>query len=286
MFGSCKIFFRNAIFRKGKYFPMFSCIPNYFLESIFWCLVVFLKMLWKTQFYHVSHIFLHFLSFQTSISSTPTKSKFIKTQILNTEQKKIHQIRDQPKIREQQNKKHPRHHNNNKKIRDQREQADWWRNRPRASKSAIRQDDLRFDEWCDDFWVCDNRWRMGLTIFGFVIWGMGSTARSLSLSLCLRVWVLPSLSLSLFLSLFAHCSMNKLGLGFSGLVRALGCGSILPSSVLGCWCDLSSVLSLFLSSIFLGRKWFEVKMRTEIIFRPSQPYFTIKLKTFSVWLNF
>ena len=52
-------------------------------------------MLWKTQFYHVSYIFLHFLSFQTNISSTPTKSKFIKTQILNTQQKKFHQIRDQ-----------------------------------------------------------------------------------------------------------------------------------------------------------------------------------------------
>ena len=65
-------------------------------ENIFRCLVIFLKMLWKTQFYHVSYIFLHFLSFQTNISSTPTKSKFIKTQILNThQQKKFHQIRDQ-----------------------------------------------------------------------------------------------------------------------------------------------------------------------------------------------
>ena len=69
--------------------------------------------------------FSHFLSFQTNISSNPTKSKFIKTQILNTQQKKIHQIRDQPKIREQQNKNYPRHHNNKKKIRDQRKQADW-----------------------------------------------------------------------------------------------------------------------------------------------------------------
>ena len=58
-----------------------------------------------------------------------------------------------------------------------------------------------FDEWCGDFWVRDDRWRMGLTISGFTIWGMGSTMRSLSLflSLCLRVWVLPSLALSLSL---------------------------------------------------------------------------------------
>ena len=87
----------------------------------------------------------------------------------------------------------------------------------------------------DDFWVRDMR-------NGF------DGAISLSL------FVFARLSPSFSLSLFAHCSMNKLGLGFSGLVRALGCGSILPSSVLGCWCDLSSVLSLFLSSIFLGRK--------------------------------
>ena len=93
----------------------------------------------------------------------------------------------------------------------------------------------------DDFWVRDMR-------NGF------DGAISLSLSVFARLSPSFSLSLSLSLSLFAHCSMNKLSLGFSGLVRALGCGSILPSSVLGCWCDLSSVLSLFLSSIFLGRK--------------------------------
>ena len=61
--------------------------------------------------------------------------------------KKNHQIRDQPKIREQQNKNHPRHHNNNKKIRDQREQADRRRDRPRASRSVIRREDFEFDEW-------------------------------------------------------------------------------------------------------------------------------------------
>ena len=28
-----------------------------------------------------------------------------------------------------------------------------------------------FDEWCDDFWVRDDRWRMGLMIFGFAMIG-------------------------------------------------------------------------------------------------------------------
>ena len=124
----------------------------------------------------------------------------------------------------------------------------------------------------DDFWVRDDLWWMSLTISGFAIWGMGSTARSLclSLSLCLRVWVLPSLALSL--SLFGHCLTNELSLGFFGFVRALRCGSILPSPVLRCWCDLSS--------IFLGRKWFEVKMRTKIIFRPLSLILRLNRKHF------
>ena len=102
--------------------------------------------------------FSHFLAFSqlpNNISSTPTKSKFIKTQILNTQQKKkIHQIRNQPKNREQQNKNHPRHHNNNKKIRDQREQVDRHEidpeeDQPRASRSVTNG--------FDDFWVRDLR---------------------------------------------------------------------------------------------------------------------------------
>ena len=37
---------------------MFGCIPKNDLENILQCLVVLLKMLQKTYFYHVSHIFL------------------------------------------------------------------------------------------------------------------------------------------------------------------------------------------------------------------------------------
>ena len=37
---------------------MFGCIPKNALENILQCLVVLLKMLQKTYFYHVSHIFL------------------------------------------------------------------------------------------------------------------------------------------------------------------------------------------------------------------------------------
>ena len=35
VFGSCKIFFGNAIFGKGKYFQVFGCIPKNALENIF-----------------------------------------------------------------------------------------------------------------------------------------------------------------------------------------------------------------------------------------------------------
>ena len=89
--------------------------------------------------------------------------------------------------------------------------------RPRASKSAIRTISGMmngFDEWCNDFWVHDDRWRMGLTISGFtmngdewVLWFLGSRSkewvrwRDLSLSLFARLS--PSFSRSLSLSLWA-----------------------------------------------------------------------------------
>ena len=65
VFGSRKIFSENAIFGKGKYFQVFGCIMKIVLENIFWCLVVFLKIIEKTHFLLDAHIFSHFLSFQT-----------------------------------------------------------------------------------------------------------------------------------------------------------------------------------------------------------------------------
>ena len=35
VFGSCKIFFGNAIFGKGKYFQAFGCISKNVLKNIF-----------------------------------------------------------------------------------------------------------------------------------------------------------------------------------------------------------------------------------------------------------
>ena len=123
-------------------------------------------------------------------------------------------------------------------------EEDW----PRASRSAVRWDDLGFDEWCfsgsrrsvtngfddgrarrSEEWVR----RMSLTI-----WGIGSTDELDDLRNGFAIWR------------FGHCSTNELGLGFSGFIGALGCESISPSPVLGCWCDLSSVLSLSLSLLF------------------------------------
>ena len=59
-FLSVKLFSGENIFQKGKHFQMFGCIPKNALENILWCLVVFLKMLQKTHFYQVSHIFPRF----------------------------------------------------------------------------------------------------------------------------------------------------------------------------------------------------------------------------------
>ena len=87
---------------------------------------------------------------------------------------------------------------------------------------------------------------------------------SLSLSLCLRVWVLPSLALSLSLGIARRTSSV---LGFLGSSELL---DVDWSRLRRCWGAgvISLPCCLSLSSIFLGRKWFKVKMRTEIIFRP------------------
>ena len=105
----------------------------------------------------------------------------------------------------------------------------------------------------DDFWVRDLRNRFDSVI-----------SLSLSLSLCLRVWVLPSLALSLSLGIAQRTSSV---LGFLGSSELL---DVDWSHLHRCWGAgaISLPCCLFLSSIFLGRKWFEVKIRTEIIFRP------------------
>ena len=135
-----------------------------------------------------------------------------------------------------------------------------------------------FDEWCGDFWVRDDRWRMGLTIFGFAIWGMGSTTWSLSLSLSIYLSVCVSESFLLSLSL-GIARWTSSVLGFLGLSELL---DVDRSRLRRCWGAgaISLPCCLSLSSIFLGWKWFEVKMRTEIIFRP------LSLILWSNWKHF
>ena len=63
MFGSRKIFSRNAIFGKGKYFQVFGCIMKIVVENIFMCLVLLWKCYFPTNF---SHFLSYFLSIQTN----------------------------------------------------------------------------------------------------------------------------------------------------------------------------------------------------------------------------
>ena len=174
----------------------------------------------------------------------------------------------------------PRHHNNKTRKLEIKE-SKWIgdeinpeEDRPRASRSAIRQDDLRFDEWCDDFWVHDDRWWMGLTISGFATIGdewvwrfLGSWSKewvrrrdlSLSLSLSLTVFVRLSPSFFCFLSLslgIAQWTSSVLGfLGSSKLLdvdrsRLHRCWG---ASAISCPCCLS--LSLLFSWDGSDLKW-------------------------------
>ena len=239
-------------------------------ENIFRCLVIFLKMLWKTQFYHVSYIFLHFLSFQTNISSTPTKSKFIKTQILNTQQKKKnHQIREQ--FGSENNKTRTTHATRggltqNKQIGDSVGRSWVWR-------MVLLGFATIGDEWVW-WWTSSTIWGMGSTneLDDLRNWFDGRARRSEKWVRYLTIWALLDERARSWVFWVHRSSWMWIDLAFAGagvLVRSL-----------------FRAVSLSLSSIFLGRKWFEVKMRTKIIFRPSQPYFTVKLKSFSVWPNF
>ena len=86
MFGSCKIISGNAIFGKGKYFQVFGCISKNVLKNIFWCLVVFLKIPWKTHSLLVAHIFSATKQIYNIIHSSVQKHK-------QNPEKKYHQIR-------------------------------------------------------------------------------------------------------------------------------------------------------------------------------------------------
>ena len=268
-------------------------------ENIFKCLVAFQKIFWKIfsgvwlYSWKCSRkpIFIMFLTFSQLPNRYIIKSN--KTQILNTQQKKKKIIESEINPKSENNKTRTTHATTTttrkSKIKESKRIGDeiyLKEDRPRASRSAIQRDDLGFNEWVwqmvwqflgsqwsvvngfDDFWVCDDRWWMGLIIFGFAIWGMDSTARYFSLSRSLCVCVFESFLLSLSLSLWAlldewarswvfwvrRSSWMWIDLAFAGagvLVRSL-----------------FLVVSLSLSSIFLGQKWFEVKMRTKIIFRP------------------
>ena len=235
----CLVAFQNIFWKifSGVWLYSWKCSkkPNFIMFLTFFCIFLASK-----QIYH-----------QLQKNPNSSKPKFS----IPNQKKKIHQIRDQPKIREQQNKNHPRHHNNNKKIRDQREQVDWRRDRPRGGSTQSKQigDSAgRSRVWRMVRRFLGSRWSVTNGFDDF--WALlDERARSWVFWVCRSSWK------------WIDLAFVSVGVLVRSLFRAL---------------------SLSLSSIFLGWKWFEVKMRTEIIFHPSQPYFTVKLKSFLVWPNF
>ena len=115
----------------GKYFLVFGCILENALENPF------------------LSCFSHFLSFQTDISSNPTKPKF---SIPNKKKKKI--IKSEINPKSENNKTRTTHATTTttrkSKIKESKRIGDeiyLKEDRPRASRSAIQRDDLGFDEW-------------------------------------------------------------------------------------------------------------------------------------------
>ena len=198
-------------------------------ENIFQCLVAFQNIFWK--------IFSSVWLYSWKYSKKPNFIMFLAFSCIFSASKQIyHQLQQNP------NSSKPKFSIPNKKNFIKSEissgqrttkqepptppEEDW----PRASRSAIRRDDLGFDEWCvsgsrrsvtngfddgrarrSEEWVRRTR---------STIWGMGSTDELDDLRNGFAIWR------------FGHCSTNELGLGFSGFVGALGCESISPSPLL------------------------------------------------------
>ena len=209
-------------------------------ENIFRCLVAFQNIFWKIFFgvwlysWKCSEKtnFIMFLTFSCIFSASKqiyhNSNKIQIHQNPNSQYptKKISSNQRSVRVREQQNKNHPRH-----QRRIDPEQAD---RRFGGTILGLTNGASR---------VRDDRWRMGLMMDelddlrnGFdgrdrrseewvrrtssTIWGMGSTDELDDLRNGFAIWR------------FGHCSTNELGLGFSGFVGALGCESISPSPVL------------------------------------------------------
>ena len=207
-------------------------------ENIFQCLVAFQNIFWK--------IFSSVWLYSWKYSKKPNFIMFLTFSCIFSASKQIyHQLQQNPNSSKPKfsipNKKKFIQSEINPKIR---EQADRRRDRPRASRSVIRRDDLGGTIWVRDLRNgFDGRARRSeewVQRTSSTIWGMGSTDELDDLRNGFTIWWL------------GHCLTNDLSLGFSGFVGALGCGSILPSPVLGAGaislpCCLSLSLSLALS---------------------------------------
>ena len=207
MFGSCKIFSRNAIFGKGKYFQVFGCIMKIVVENIFMCLVLLWKCYFPTNF---SHFLSYFLSIQTNFiienfkiiaksqsteqitaksqHHTPPKLQFNPRQ--QTSAIKSHNHQNTTTTPPQQQQKSKSHRNQNhiereisgSKVRSRRGEIEWRRDRRRD----------RVARCCDRWEWCD----LVRAIIGLEL-GVRRRRRRL-------VVASDGLSLSLSLSLFAH----------------------------------------------------------------------------------
>ena len=200
--------------------------------------------------------FSHFLAFSqlpNNISSTPTKSKFIKTQILNTQQKKKKFIKSEINLKSENNKTRTTH-----------------------ATTTTRKSEIKESKWIDTRSTQRrinpeqaDRWRMGLTISGFAIWGMGSTDELDDLRNGFAIWqFLGSRSDKWVRNLTIWALLDKRARSWVFWVhRSSWMWIDLAFTGAGCWCDLSFVLSLSLSFsrslslLRVTRKWFEGKMK-------------------------
>ena len=221
-------------------------------ENIFWCLVAFQNIFWK--------IFSGVWLYSWKCSEKPNFIMFLTFSCIFSASKQIYHL-----LQQNPNSSKPKFSIPNKKNFIKSEissgqrttkqepptppEEDW----PRASRSAIRRDDLGFDEWC----VSGSR----RSVTNGFDDGRARRSEEWVRRTSLTIWEMGSRSDDLGIA-----RRTSSVLGFLGSSELL---DVNQSRLRRCWCDLSSVLSLSLSSIFLGRKWFEVKMRTEIIFRPS-----------------
>ena len=236
-------------------------------ENIFQCLVAFQNIFWK--------IFSGVWFYSWKCSKKPNFIMFLTFScIFSASKQTYHQLQQNP------NSSKPKFLIPNKKKKFIKSEINLKsennKTRTTHATTTTRKSEIKESKWIDTRSTQRrinpeqaDRWRMGLTISGFAIWGMGSTDELDDLRNGFAIWrFLGSRSDKWVRNLTIWALLDERARSWVFWVhRSSWMWIDLAFTDAGCWCDLSFVLSLSLSFsrslslLRVTRKWFEGKMK-------------------------